>query len=157
MSFGSPPHVRPKINIANAANFRGAFKVQVSTQLPPRIHHHLPRKTPCSAHPISQKPLEKRAITAQKKIPRGNYLKPANKQFAFIDHLRRKMIVKQDKELLMPHHLLLPLVTINRLELVEDGARKLQPLPINVLKVRRPADRVSLPIARPRTRSTTHL
>src|ERR1700730_10136830 len=48
------------------------------------------------------------------------------------------MIVKQEKQLLMPHNLLLPLVTVNRLQHVEGSARKIQPLPVDIVKVRSP-------------------
>src|SRR5271156_5143298 len=49
--------------------------------------------------------------------------------------------MEQQKELLMPHHLLLPLCAINRLQNIEGSARKGQTLPVDVLKVWRPSDR----------------
>jgi len=56
-----------KINFENVACFSRLICVASSTTLSPRIHHHLPRKKPRSAHPNSQKPLQNREITAQKK------------------------------------------------------------------------------------------
>jgi hypothetical protein len=64
----------------NKSQKRGAFLVADLLSFPatlsPPFVHHLPRKTPSSAHPISQKPLQKREITTQRKFPTDNKFKP---------------------------------------------------------------------------------
>jgi hypothetical protein len=93
-----------------AADFYGVFHHTFTTILP-----HLPRKTPRFSHAISQNPRKNAKITTQKKICTTRNLKPANQKLALIHHLRRKMIVQQDKQLLVPHNLLLPLVPVHHL------------------------------------------
>ncbi len=65
----SPPgqEVQPKINLQNVANYSS----RIWWRLPPHLHHdsttNYHAKNHVRAHPISQKPLEKREIAAQKK------------------------------------------------------------------------------------------
>ena len=47
--------------------------------------------------------------------------KPADQQLPLIDHLRRKMIMQQKKQLFMPDHLTLPLLAVYGLERLEKG------------------------------------
>src|SRR5438552_15162356 len=70
----------------------------------------------------------------------GIPLESANKELSLIDHLRREMVMKQDEQLLVAHHLELPLVAVNRLKLIKSSAKEVEPLPVDVLKVRCPAD-----------------
>src|ERR1700677_1083817 len=51
------------------------------------------------------------------------------------------MVVESQEELFVLHHLLLPLRPVYRLQLVEGRARKIEPLPVDVVKVRSPPDR----------------
>src|ERR1700733_10357567 len=48
------------------------------------------------------------------------------------------MVMQQKKQLLMPHNLFLPLLPVHSLQLIERSPRKIQALPINVLKMRSP-------------------
>src|SRR6266853_6513954 len=99
--------------------FRSRFK----WCFPPRIHHESTTIYHAKNHALRaqflKKPLQKTRNPPAEKNPRSKNLKPANKQFTLIDHLGRKMIVQQKKQLFMPHNLLLPLVTVNRLKHVE--------------------------------------
>src|SRR5580692_11716702 len=67
-------------------------------------------------------------------------LQPADQQFAFVNDLRRQMIVQLDKEFLVADHFRAPRVAVKGLQLVEALLRELQAGPMDVLVVRHPAD-----------------
>src|SRR5665213_768413 len=67
-------------------------------------------------------------------------LESADQELPLVDHLRREMVVDEQEELFVVHHLAPPLGTVNGLELVEGFAREGKPIPVNILVVGCPAD-----------------
>src|SRR5215469_5173463 len=69
---------------------------------------------------------------------------PADQQLALIDHLRREVVMKQEEQLLVIHYLAAPGCPVDCLELVKKPTQLLagdaDALPVDVLKVRSPAD-----------------
>ena len=57
-------------------------------------------------------------------------LQPANEQFAFVDHLRRQVIVQIDEQLFMADDLSAPGLAIDFLQLFEFLARIIKALPV---------------------------
>src|SRR6266550_8330716 len=121
--------------------FRGSF----AWSFPPHFHHESTIIYHAKHHVLRtqfrKNPFKNAKSLRRKKFRAAINLKPANKKFAFVHHLGREMVVKQNEELLVAHDLPLPLVAVHNLELVEGRTRELEPLPIDVLKVRSPANR----------------
>ena len=69
------------------------------------------------------------------------HLQPADQQFPFVDHLRRKMIMEIDEQLFMLDYFSFPGFAVDVLQPLESILRKVKTFPMNVLIVRRPADR----------------
>ena len=100
-------------------------------------------------------PTANRAATVRER--RRGPLQPADQQFALVDHFRRQMVVQIDEQLLVVDDFRAPGGAIEGLQLLELLLRKLAdpstrcPRSAGIQPIG-----VSLPRARPRTRSTIH-